>query len=183
MLKSCAVRLLVRSIPWLVLSTVVVALNAAPNGDATRLLRSPTVSATQIAFAYANNIWVVERSGGLARRLTSFQGQTTNPHFSPDGRSIAFSGEYAGNTDVYVVPAEGGDPKRLTWHPGADTVQGWTADGTAVLFASGTSELGPQRGREVLDRARRGRRRAAAALAARLPGKDIGERNTASRIA
>ena len=82
MLKCRAVRLLVRSIPWLVLSTVVVALNAAPNGDATRLLRSPTVSATQIAFAYANNIWVVERSGGLARRLTSFQGQTTNPHFS-----------------------------------------------------------------------------------------------------
>ena len=143
MLKCRAVRLLVRSIPWLVLSTVVVALNAAPNGDATRLLRSPTVSATQIAFAYANNIWVVERSGGLARRLTSFQGQTTNPHFSPDGRSIAFSGEYAGNTDVYVVPAEGGDPKRLTWHPGADTVQGWTADGTAVLFASGRASWAP----------------------------------------
>ena len=143
MLKCRAVRLLIRSIPWLVLSTVVVALNAAPNGDATRLLRSPTVSATQIAFAYANNIWVVERSGGLARRLTSFQGQTTNPHFSPDGRSIAFSGEYAGNTDVYVVPAEGGDPKRLTWHPGADTVQGWTADGTAVLFASGRASWAP----------------------------------------
>ena len=55
MLKCRAVRLLVQSIPWLVLSTVVVALNAAPNGDATRLLRSPTVSTTQIAFAYANN--------------------------------------------------------------------------------------------------------------------------------
>ena len=145
-------RLLVRSMPWLVFPALLlvfqagpeqVVLGAAPNGEATRLLRSPTVSATQIAFAYANNIWVVERSGGLARRLTSFQGQTTNPHFSPDGRSIAFSGEYAGNTDVYVVPAEGGDPKRLTWHPGADTVQGWTPDGAAILFASGRASWAP----------------------------------------
>ena len=55
----------------------------------------------------------------MARRLTSFQGATTNPKFSPDGKSIAFSAEYSGNTDVYVVPAEGGEPKRLTWHPGA----------------------------------------------------------------
>ena len=113
------------------------------NGPSTRLLRSPTVSATQIAFAYANNIWVVERAGGTARRLTSFQGQTTNPHFSPDGKWIAFSGEYAGNTDVYVVPAEGGEPKRLTWHPGADTVQGWTPDGKAVLFASSRATWAP----------------------------------------
>src|SRR5262245_18890593 len=63
----------------------------------TRLLRTPTVSSTEIAFAYANNIWTVPRAGGNARRLTSFQGQTMNPHFSPDGHWIAFSGEYAGN--------------------------------------------------------------------------------------
>jgi tricorn protease len=113
------------------------------NGESTRLLRAPSVSATHIAFAYANNIWVVERPGGMARRLTSFQGQTTNPKFSPDGRSIAFSAEYAGNTDVYVVPLEGGEPKRLTWHPGADTVQGWTPDGVNVLFASGRATWAP----------------------------------------
>jgi tricorn protease len=101
------------------------------------------VSATHIAFAYANNIWVVERAGGLARRVTSFQGQTTNPHFSPDGQWIAFSGEYAGNTDVYVVPAEGGEPKRLTWHPGGDQVQGWTHDGKAIMFASSRATWAP----------------------------------------
>src|SRR5262245_62540422 len=83
---------------------------ATANDGPTRLLRTPTVSATQIAFAYANNIWIVERAGGRARRLTSFQGQTSNPHFSPDGKWIAFSAEYAGNTDVYVAPAEGGVP-------------------------------------------------------------------------
>src|SRR6266700_2980862 len=78
----------------------------AANGEPTKLLRMPTVSATQIAFAYANNIWTVERSGGMARRLTSFQGQASNPHFSPDGKSIAFSAEYAGNVDVFVGPRE-----------------------------------------------------------------------------
>src|SRR6185437_12102008 len=109
----------------------------------TRLLRTPTVSPSQIAFAYANNIWTVPRSGGSARRLTSFQGQTSNPHFSPDGKWIAFSGEYAGNLDVYVAPAEGGEPRRLTWHPGGDLVQGWTADGKSVLFTSARASWAP----------------------------------------
>jgi tricorn protease len=112
------------------------------NGQ-TRLLRMPTISATQIAFAYANNIWIVPRSGGIARRVTSFQGQTSNPHFSPDRKWIAFSGEYAGNFDVYVVPADGGEPRRLTWHPGADLVQGWTSDGKSILFSSSRATWAP----------------------------------------
>ncbi|MEO8026175.1 MAG: PDZ domain-containing protein [Bryobacteraceae bacterium] len=113
-------------------------------GDSTtRLLRTPTVSATQIAFAYASNIWIVERAGGAARRLTSFQGQSTNPHFSPDGKWVAFSADYAGNMDVYVVPVEGGEPKRLTFHPGADAVQGWTPDGKNVLFTSARATWAP----------------------------------------
>jgi len=120
------------------------AVDAPLNGHSgTRMLRSPTVSATQIAFAYANNIWIVERAGGAARRLTSFQGLTTNPHFSPDGKWIAFSGEYAGNVDAYVIPSEGGEPKRLTWHPGADEVQGWTPDGKNVVFASSRASWAP----------------------------------------
>ncbi len=119
-----------------------VSASAAPAGP-TRLLRMPTVGATGIAFAYANNIWVVGRQGGVARRLTSFQGATSNPHFSPDGRAIAFSAEYAGNIDVYVVAAEGAEPTRLTWHPGADLVQGWSHDGTAVLFTSSRATWAP----------------------------------------
>src|SRR5215475_15894318 len=88
-----------------------IAASAAFNAGAqTRMLRTPTVSKTQIAFAYANNIWVVDRAGGAARRITSFQGTTENPKFSPDGRLIAFSAQYAGNVDVYVVLAEGGEP-------------------------------------------------------------------------
>lgn len=109
----------------------------AQSATGTRLLRTPSVSAQHIAFAYANNIWIVERAGGAARRLTSFQGQTLNPKLSPDGKVIAFSAEYAGNTDVYTMPVEGGQPERRTWHPGADVVQGWTPDGRTIVFASG----------------------------------------------
>src|SRR5213594_406699 len=122
---------------------------SAQTSNGTRLLRTPTVSATQIAFAYAQNIWTVPRAGGMARRITSFQGQTSNPHFSPDGKWIAFSGEYAGNLDVYLVPADGGEPKRLTWHPGADLVQGWTADGKSIMFSSTRATWSPSGARRV----------------------------------
>jgi tricorn protease len=115
----------------------------AANGAPTRMLRTPSVSATHVAFAYANNVWVVERTGGAARRLTSFQGQTSNPKLSPDGRTVAFSGEYGGNTDVYTVAVEGGEPTRLTWHPAPDAVQGWTPDGSRVLFASTRATAAP----------------------------------------
>ena len=127
---------------FLVFSATATAQNGH-GGQTTRLLRTPTVSSTQIGFAYANNIWVVPRAGGSARRLTSFQGQTANPHFSPDGRWIAFSGEYAGNFDVYVVPSDGGEPRRLTWHPGADLVEGWTPDGKSILFSSNRGSWAP----------------------------------------
>lgn len=102
----------------------------------TRLLRQPTISAQHVAFSYANNLWVASRDGGDARRVTSFQGVTSNPKFSPDGSMLAFSGQYGGNTDVYVVPVAGGEPKRLTWHPGADLVQGWSPDGQRVVFST-----------------------------------------------
>ena len=81
----------------------------------TRLLREPTISATQVAFAYANDIWVVGRDGGQARRLTSFPGTESRPAFSPDGKWIAFTASYGGNPDVYVVSAMSG---RFTTHSG-----------------------------------------------------------------
>src|SRR3954466_7628636 len=116
---------------------------AAPLTAQTRLLRSPTVSARNIAFAHAGNIWIVDRAGGTARRLTSFAGEASNPKLSPDGSKVAFSAQYAGNVDVYVLPVEGGEPKRLTWHPGADMVQGWTPDGKQVVFASARATSAP----------------------------------------
>lgn len=103
----------------------------------TMLLRQPTISNDNIVFVYANDLWIVGKDGGDARRLTSNEGQESQPHFSPDGKHIAFTAQYDGNTDVYIIPVEGGQPQRLTWHPGADNVTGWTPDGSAILFASG----------------------------------------------
>ena len=99
------------------------------------LLRQPTISDKQIVFVHANDLWVVDRAGGDAIRLTTSEGAESFPHFSSDGKWIAFSGQYDGNTDVFVVSVDGGAPKRLTYHPGADRVQGWTPDGK-VVFAS-----------------------------------------------
>jgi len=101
------------------------------------LLRKPTVSRTQIAFTYGGDLWIVDRNGGEARRLTSDVGIETAPMFSPDGSMIAFTGEYDGNEDVYVMGAGGGIPRRLTTHPGVDQVAGWTRDGKRILFRSG----------------------------------------------
>ncbi len=137
-------RPITRPLPFAALAlAIVLPLSTRNAGAQTRMLRSPTVSATQIAFAYAENIWVVSRAGGAAQRLTSFQGTTDGPKFSPDGKLIAFTGTYEGNADVYVVPATGGEPKRLTWHPGADNVTGWTPDGKRVVFSSSRATEAP----------------------------------------
>jgi tricorn protease len=102
----------------------------------TRLLHQPATNGAQVAFVYADDLWVARLDGTDLRRLTTDDGVESNPAFSPDGRQIAFSAQYEGNTDVYVVASEGGVPKRLTWHPGADVVQGFTPDGRNVLFTS-----------------------------------------------
>jgi tricorn protease len=115
-----------------VLLTAAAVAVAAPS----ELFRTPAVSRTQIVFHYAGDLWTVAREGGGARRLTSSAGEETSPAFSPDGRWIAFSGQYDGNTDVFVIPAEGGVPKRVTYHPAPDHVVGWAPDGKRVLFRS-----------------------------------------------
>jgi tricorn protease len=102
----------------------------------TKLLSQPAISATHIAFIYAGDLFVADLDGRNVRQLTTDDGVESNPVFSPDGRTIAFSAQYDGNVDVYTVPVTGGAPTRLTWHPGADSVQAFTPDGKAVLFTS-----------------------------------------------
>jgi tricorn protease len=82
--------------------------------DTTRLLRFPTTNGSRIVFVYAGQLYTVKKDGGTARRLTSGQGYNAFPRFSPDGKQLAFTAQYDGNTEVYVMPAEGGAPKRLT---------------------------------------------------------------------
>jgi tricorn protease len=104
--------------------------------SATLLLRQPSIGENTIAFVYAGDVWVADDNGDNPRRLTIHQGMESNPHLSPDGRWVAFTGVYDGNTDVYVVATTGGLPVRLTYHGAADEVRGWMPQGDRVIFRS-----------------------------------------------
>lgn len=110
-----------------------------PDTTNTRMLEHPAISAKQIAFSYDGDLWTANRDGSSPRRLTSHKGNESSPRFSPDGKTIAFSGEYDGNIDVYVVSSEGGSPQRLTYHPDEDYAEGFTPDGKHVHFSSSRS--------------------------------------------
>lgn len=113
-----------------------------------RLLRFPAIHGDQIVFTYAGDLYTTSSKGGIARRLTSHSGFEMFPKFSPDGKSIAFTGQYDGNTEIYKIPSSGGEPKRLTWtstlsrdevsdRMGPNNITlGWTPDGKDVLFRS-----------------------------------------------
>jgi tricorn protease len=109
---------------------------SAPAQTNHQIFRNPSISDKDIVFEYGNDLWIVSRAGGNARRLTTGSGREFDAHFSPDGTQIAFTGEYEGNDDVYLVGAQGGVPRRLTYHPSADVAIGWTPDGKRILFDS-----------------------------------------------
>jgi tricorn protease len=115
---------------------------AEPKAEATKLLRQPDLSGRQVAFAYGGDLWLADLAGGEARRLTSTPAVESDPHFSPDGQSLAFTSNRSGVAMVYVVPTSGGTPRRLTWYPAPSYARGWTRDGTRVLYAS-TREAAP----------------------------------------
>ncbi|MBN1107414.1 MAG: PD40 domain-containing protein, partial [Bacteroidales bacterium] len=112
--------------------------------DYARLLRFPDINKDIAVFVYAGDIWSVNSDGGEARRLTSHPGMELFPKISPDGRWIAFSGEYAGNRQIYVIPVKGGIPKQLTWYNSVgvmpprggwdNVVLDWTPDSKQILI-------------------------------------------------
>ena len=133
--------------PFVALASAAAALVlASPAAAQTKLLRYPDVHGDRVAFCYGGDVWTAPLAGGLAARITAHAGQELFPKFSPDGRWIAFTGQYEGDEQIYVVPSEGGVPKRLTWYPargpmpprgGMDNqVYGFTPDGKNVLFRS-----------------------------------------------
>jgi len=105
------------------------------------MLRYPDVSATQIVFGYANDLWVVSREGGVATPLASPPGQELFPRFSPDGHSIAFVGNYEGNRDLYVVSTAGGVARRVTYHPARETLCDWTSKNKLLFFSNAFAGL------------------------------------------
>ena len=110
--------------------------SACVAAQGTRLLRQPAISSNQIAFEYGGDIWVTPKSGGEAKRITSTAAVEGNPHFSPDGKWLAFSSNRSGIAQVYVVPAQGGSPTQLTWYPAPSVPRGWSPSGKNVLYAS-----------------------------------------------
>jgi tricorn protease len=110
----------------------------------TKLLRFPDIHGDRIAFSHGGDIWTVSINGGQATRLTSHPGVEVFAKFSPDGKYIAFTGQYDGDEQVYVIPSSGGAPKQLTWYPSGapraerwgydNQVYGWTKDGSRILF-------------------------------------------------
>jgi tricorn protease-like protein/C-terminal processing protease CtpA/Prc len=104
--------------------------------DAT-MLQYPDVSQDSIVFVYANDLWKVPREGGAAMRIASPPGPESFPRFSPDGRTIAFVGNYDGGTDIYTIAAEGGMAHRVTHHPTGEVLSNWTPDGELLFYATG----------------------------------------------
>ncbi len=117
-------------------------------GQEARLMRFPAVNNNQVVFSYAGDLYSVPLSGGIARKLTTHVGYEMFPHFSPDGKTIAFTGQYDGNTEVFSIPAEGGTPKRLTYTATLkrddisdrmgpnNIVMAWTPDGSKIVYRS-----------------------------------------------
>jgi tricorn protease len=112
-----------------------------------RLLRFPDVRGSKIAFVYGGDIWIDSTSGGTANRLTTHPGRELFPKISPDGKWIAFTGQYDGNFNVYVMSADGGQPRQLTFYQGSshqlsdrmgihNEVVAWTPDSRRVVFLS-----------------------------------------------
>ncbi|MBQ4389198.1 MAG: PD40 domain-containing protein [Bacteroidales bacterium] len=125
---------------------------AAPSGENARLLRFPATNSSEVVFSYAGDLWTVPIQGGEARRLTSHIGYEMLARYSPDGKTIAFTGEYDGNREVYSIPAGGGEPVRLTYTAtnGRDDlgdrmgpnnmVLAWSPDGKKIVFRNRTGD-------------------------------------------
>jgi len=105
-----------------------------------RFIKDPDIRGDKIVFSYQGDLWTVPADGGLALRLTSHPGNESSPKISPDGKWIAFSGNYDAGQNVYIIPVNGGVPKRLTYRS-SNKVIGWTSDSKYVIFRSGYENL------------------------------------------
>jgi tricorn protease len=133
---------------WFVVFFICIALPAlSQEAREGRLLRFPDICKDKVAFVYGGDLWVASTGGGIARRLTTNPGRELFPKFSPDGKWIAFTGQYDGNFNVYIMPSEGGQPKQLTFYQGSaqplsdrmgihNEVVTWFPDSKRILFLS-----------------------------------------------
>src|SRR5512137_1901552 len=147
-------------LPFSALILMLILTVSASATDDSRLLRFPDINNNLIAFVYAGDIWTVSSDGGEARRLTSHEGLELFPKISPDGKWIAFSGEYSGSRQIFVIPSNGGIPRQLTWYNsvgempprgGWDNVfLDWTPDSKQILIRSNRTSFGERSGKYFL---------------------------------
>ena len=136
-----------RSVTMFIVGVVCVyALSLSIKAEEGRLLRFPDVHEDQIVFVYAGDLWTVSTQGGIARKLTTHPGYEFFPKFSPDGKTIAFTGQYDGHFNILTIPAEGGVPQQLTFEPDPvhvsermgpnNQVIDWNPNGQKILYLS-----------------------------------------------
>ncbi len=125
-----------------------------------RLLRTPDINGDLVVFVYAGDIWSTSANGGDAVRLTSHKGLELFPKISPDGKWIAFSGEYSGSRQVYIIPSRGGVPKQLTYYNDVGVmpprggydyiVMDWTPDSKKIMVRMNRTPYGRRMGKYYL---------------------------------
>lgn len=150
-MQKSTLKLMILAVCSLTFSMGTVAQNDA------RLMRFPDINKNLIAFVYAGDIWTVDANGGEARRLTSHPGMELFPKISPDGKWIAFSGEYSGSRQIFVMTAEGGTPRQLTFYNSVgvmpprggfdDVPLDWTQDSKNILFRANRTPFGDRNGK------------------------------------
>lgn len=127
-----------RSLKYILLAATLSFAAVAQAQETTRphagMLRYPSLSQDRIAFVYAGKLWQVPRAGGLAIPTATPPGSVAYSQFSPDGKTIAFTGNYDGNGDIYTIPTEGGNPFRVTYHPGGDVLCGWVGNDRLLYY-------------------------------------------------
>jgi tricorn protease len=112
------------------------------------MMRFPDVSGEKIVFVYGEDLWLVPREGGVAQPLASPAGEESLPRFSADGQTIAFVGNYDGNSDIYTIPTAGGVAERVTWSGASELLTDWTA--TGELIFSTNAYVGLERQTQLL---------------------------------
>jgi tricorn protease len=121
----------------LALACLLSAFASAKEAPGSVILREPSISDHQIIFSYGNQLWSISHKGGVARQLTRGTGNKRQPFISPDGKWIAYTGQFGSISNVYVMPASGGNSRRLTFSSfGFEEVAGWTPDSQRILFRS-----------------------------------------------